>query len=330
MAAEHFYPLLFQPNLHEVIWGGEKLTKWKNLTATDKPIGESWEISAVPSSICTVANGKFNGSNLVALIDQFPTEILGVKVAKQNDNQLPLLIKFIDAARDLSIQVHPNDEMARRVEHKRGKTEMWYIIDAEPGAYLYLGFSKQIAPEEYERRVKDGTITDVIAKHKVSAGDVFYIPSGRVHAICKGILLAEIQQSSDVTYRIYDYNRPGMDGKLRQLHTEKAKEALDYHVYPDYRIHYIYNEGGVSNLLTTSYFTTNLLDVHTPIHRDMLYNDSFVVLMGIKGNTKITFSGVEESLLLREGFSTLIPACIANYTVEAIDGSESKVLESYV
>lgn len=328
METSTLYPLLFEPNLHKVVWGGKKLTAWKHLPQSDEPIGESWEVSAVPSSISTISNGRYKGMGLVELIDRHPVEMLGEKVAREYDNQLPLLIKFIDAQRDLSIQVHPNDEMARRVEHKRGKTEMWYVIDAEPGACLYLGFSKHITPEEYERRVKDGTITDVIARHEVSPGDVFYIPSGRVHAICGGIMLAEIQQSSDVTYRIYDYNRPGIDGKPRQLHTEKAKQALDYTVYPDYRTHYIYNKGMVSNLITSPYFTTNLIETIHPIARHLKPNDSFVVLMGIKGDTNITITATGERLLLREGFSTMIPAAIADYTVESANGS--RVLESYV
>ncbi len=328
METDKLYPLLFEPNLHKVVWGGHKLTAWKHLPESDEPIGESWEVSAVPSSVSVVANGCFKGMGLVELIGRHPVEILGAKVAREYGNELPLLIKFIDAKRDLSIQVHPNDEMAWRVEHKRGKTEMWYVIDAEPGACLLLGFSKHITPEEYERRVKDGTITEVIARHEVKAGDVFYIPSGRVHAICGGIMLAEIQQSSDVTYRIYDYNRPGIDGKPRQLHTEKAKQALDYTVYPDYRTHYIYNKGMVSNLITSPYFTTNLIEAGHPISRHLKPNDSFVVLMGIKGDTNVSISATGERLLLGEGFSTLIPAAIADYTLESAKGS--RVLESYV
>lgn len=331
METSTLYPLLFEPNLHEVVWGGHKLTAWKHLPQDDEPIGESWEVSGVPSSISVISNGRFKGMGLVELIGRHPVEMLGAKVAREYDNQMPLLVKFIDAARDLSIQVHPNDEMAWRVERKRGKTEMWYVVDAEPGACLYLGFNKHITPEEYERRVKDGTITDVIARHDVSPGDVFYIPPGRVHAICGGIMLAEIQQSSDVTYRIYDYNRPGIDGKPRQLHTEKAKQALDYTVYPDYRTHYIYNKGMVSNLITSPYFTTNLIEAGHATARHLKPNDSFVALMGIKGATAITITATGERLLLREGFSTLIPASIADYTLEPADGQgESKVLESYV
>lgn len=232
------YPLLFEPNLHTVVWGGKRLRPYKGLVPSDEPIGESWEVSAIPSSASVIANGELKGRSIIDVIEAAPEDILGKSVAEKNGGKLPLLIKFIDAKRDLSIQVHPNDEMARRVHGKSGKTEMWYIIDAEPGSYLYAGFQKEITKEEYKRRVADGTITEVLAKHKVKPGDVFYLPAGRVHAICSGILLAEIQQSSDLTYRIFDYNRPGLDGKPRELHTELAAEALDFKVADDYRTVY--------------------------------------------------------------------------------------------
>lgn len=329
MEKSELYPLLFEPNLHEVVWGGHKLQAWKKMQQDGRPIGESWEVSAVPTSISVIANGRFKGMDLISLINRYPAEILGKKVAKEYDGEMPLLIKFIDAQRDLSIQVHPNDEMAAKLEHKRGKTEMWYIIGAEPGASLLLGFSQKITPEEYEKKVADGTITDVLARHEVHPGDVFFIPAGRVHAICKGILLAEIQQSSDVTYRLYDYNRPGMDGKPRELHTEKAKQVLDYNVYDDYLTHYIHNSDGVSNLITCPKFTTNIVEVHKPLHRDMKSQDSFVVLMGIKGNTRVSFPETDEEIELREGFSALVPASIADYVLTA-EEEHSSVIEAYV
>ena len=198
------YPLLFQPNLYPVIWGGRKLKPWKGMVADDEPIGESWEVSAVPSCASIVTNGAFAGRPLDEVVKELPKEILGERVAALYGDRFPLLVKFIDAERDLSIQVHPNDEMAMREHGKMGKTEMWYVIDAKPGAYLYAGFKEEMTPQEYKRRVADGSITEVLARHEVKPGDVFYLPAGRVHAICGGILLAEIQQSSDVTYRIFD------------------------------------------------------------------------------------------------------------------------------
>ena len=228
------YPLLFEPNLHSVVWGGDQLRPYKGLASTDEPIGESWEVSAVPSSTSIIANGTWKGKDLISVINEHPEAILGKAVHQKYHGQLPLLVKFIDAKRDLSIQVHPNDEMAQREHGKMGKSEMWYVIRADKGAHLYAGFKQEITPDEYQRRIEDGSITEVLADHQVKAGDVFYLPAGRVHAICGGIMLAEVQQSSDVTYRIYDYHRPGLDGKPRELHTALAAKALDYHVEKNY------------------------------------------------------------------------------------------------
>ena len=236
--AQSLYPLLFEPNLHSVVWGGKRICPYKGIPEKDEPIGESWEISAIPSSTSIISNGNYKGKKLTDIIEQMPAEILGNAVAEKYGNKMPLLVKFIDAEKDLSIQVHPNDEMAQRIHNKFGKTEMWYVIDAKPGSYLYAGFKDNITKEEYKKRIADGTITDVIAKHFVKPGDVFYLPAGRIHAICGGILLAEVQQSSDVTYRIFDYNRPGMDGKPRELHTELAADALNFHVEDEYRTQY--------------------------------------------------------------------------------------------
>ena len=200
----YLYPFLFEPNLHPVVWGGHQLRPYKGLEPNEEPIGESWEVSAVPSSTSIISNGSFQGRDLTSVIAEFPEEILGHAVNEKYHGQLPLLVKFIDAERDLSIQVHPNDEMAWREHKKMGKSEMWYIIKAAPGSHLYAGFKQQITSDEYFRRIADGTITEVLADHTVKTGDVFYLPAGRVHAICGGIMLAEVQQSSDVTYRIYD------------------------------------------------------------------------------------------------------------------------------
>ena len=216
---QRLYPLLFEPNLHSVIWGGNQLRPNKGLAPSDEPIGESWEVSAVPTSTSIISNGEWKGRDLISVINEHPNAILGKKVNEKYNGKSPLLVKFIDAKRDLSIQVHPNDEMAMREHGKMGKSEMWYVIKADEGAHLYAGFKQKTTPKEYQQRIADSTITEVLADHHVKAGDVFYLPAGRVHAICGGIMLAEVQQSSDVTYRIFDYNRSGMDGKPRELHT---------------------------------------------------------------------------------------------------------------
>ena len=333
-----FYPLLFEPNLHPVVWGGDQIERWKGLPDSGRPIGESWEVSAVPSSLSIVANGAYRGKDLAAVIAAHPVEVLGRHVAAEYDNQLPLLVKFIDARRDLSIQVHPDDEMAAREHGKRGKTEMWYVIDAQPGAFLYDGFtlampqgSREEAAAEYKRRIADGTITEVLARHEVHAGDVFYLPAGRVHAICSGILLAEVQQSSDVTYRIFDYNRPGMDGKPRELHTELAARALNYQVEKEYCTAYDYREGCANVVVDCPFFNVRVADVQGELHRDLLAADSFVIAMCMRGNCRIRVRRTGEEVQLREGFSTLIPAATADYDLIADNkDGRSQVLEAYI
>ena len=356
-----YYPFLFVPNLHPVIWGGHRLRPYKGLEPSDEPIGESWEVSAVPSSTSIISNGEWAGRDLVSVITDHPEEILGKAVNEKYHGQLPLLVKFIDAKKDLSIQVHPNDEMAMREHGKMGKSEMWYIIRADEGAHLYAGFKQTITPDEYQKRVEDGSITEVLADHQVKAGDVFYLPAGRVHAICGGILLAEVQQSSDVTYRIFDYNRPGMDGKPRELHTEKAAKALDFHVEENYRTDYPETTNRAVQIIDTPYFDVRVMEISKPFHRDMRKYDSFVISMCIEGDCIIRpraheFTVNHEPLtlnhepftmnhepftmnhepftmnhevILREGHSTLIPAAIADYDVIPLH-SHTRLLDAFI
>ena len=210
-----------------------------------------------------------------------------------------------------------------------GKSEMWYIIKAEEGAHLYAGFKEEITPYEYQKRVEDGTITEVLADHQVKAGDVFYLPAGRVHAICGGIMLAEVQQSSDVTYRIFDYNRLGMDGKPRELHTELAAQALDYHVEPNYRTEYIESYNKAIKIIDSPYFSVRVMEVSKPFHRDLHKYDSFVITMCIKGDCKIRVRSTGNEIELKEGNSTLIPAVIADYDVIPQKGS-TRILDAYI
>ena len=324
-----FYPFLFEPNLHPVIWGGRQLRPFKGLEPSDEPIGESWEVSAVPSSISIVSNGQWKGKDLVSLIEEYPNEILGKAVNEKYQGQLPLLVKFIDARRDLSIQVHPDDEMALREHGKMGKSEMWYIIKADEGAHLYAGFKQTITPYEYQKRVEDGSITEVLADHQVKAGDVFYLPAGRVHAICGGILLAEVQQSSDVTYRIYDYNRPGLDGKPRELHTELAAKALDYTVYPEYKTEHGEDCDVAHKILNTPSFSIKVIEATSPFHRNMMKYDSFIIMMNMKGDCQLRIRSTQDMITLREGHSCLIPAAIADYDILPA-GSSTKVLEAFI
>ena len=323
------YPFLFEPNLHTVVWGGQQLRPYKGLKATEEPIGESWEVSAVPSSVSVISNGAYRGRDLVSVIAEHPNAILGRSVTEKYNGQLPLLVKFIDAKRDLSIQVHPNDEMAQREHGKMGKSEMWYVIKAEPGSFLYAGFKENISPEEYTRRVADGSITEVLARHEVKSGDVFYIPSGRVHAICGGIMLAEVQQSSDVTYRIYDYNRPGMDGKPRELHTKLAAQALDYHVEKEYRTVYPNQADRAVQIIDSPFFDVRVTEMTGTFHRNLEKYDSFVISTCIEGDCKIHVRSTGDEVLLREGHSCLIPAAIADYDVIPMH-EKTRMLDAFI
>lgn len=323
------YPLLFEPNLHEVVWGSNQLKPYKGLEPSDEPIGESWEVSAVPTSTSIIANGDLKGKDLIKVINEQPDAILGKNVNEKYQGKLPLLVKFIDAKCDLSIQVHPNDEMALREHGKMGKSEMWYVIKADEGAHLYAGFKQEIIPYEYQKRVEDGTITEVLADHQVKAGDVFYLPAGRVHAICGGILLAEVQQSSDVTYRIFDYNRPGMDGKPRELHTELAAQALNYHVEDNYRTDYAESSNKAVQIIDSPYFSVRVTGISKPFHRDLKKYDSFIITMCIEGDCKIRVNSTGEIIILKQGNSTLKPAAIADYDIIPQSGN-TRILDAFI
>lgn len=340
---EILYPLLFENNFHKVVWGGNRLKPLKGLAADDEPIGESWEVSAVPKSKSIVKNGPLAGKDLGFLTKEYKELMLGKAVSKKYGQEFPLLIKYIDAAKDLSIQVHPNDQLAQKRHHCFGKTEMWFIMKAKPGAYLYSGLKEQINPEELQEHVKKGSICDVLAKHEVKAGDVFYIPSGRIHAICGGILLAEIQQSSDITYRIYDYNRPGLDGKMRELHTEEAKDAIDYTIEPDYRTHYKHKINKPVPVVSSEFFVTKLLEVDRSFHRKLYKYDSFIIYMCLSGDCTIRIKSTEgygwwkmpdkanREIHLSEGNSCLIPASVADFHVTPHnENGITRLLETYI
>ena len=278
------YPLIFEPLLVPMVWGGERILSYKGLAEGPEKVGESWEVSAVPGRESTVASGSLRGRSLPSLVEEFKGALVGKSVYERFGGEFPLLVKFIDASGDLSIQVHPDDEMARRVHGKPfGKTEMWYVMDSAPKAHLYSGFSREITPREYDSLVASGKIVDVLTDHPVKEGDVFFIPAGRVHAICAGTFLAEIQQSGDLTYRVFDYNRPGLDGKPRQLHTALAREALDYKVYPSYRTDYEPAVDKKVPLVECNCFTTDLYVLDAPLNIPLEDLDSFLVVMCMEG-----------------------------------------------
>jgi mannose-6-phosphate isomerase len=306
----NLYPLKFEPFLRTMVWGGDKIAPFKGISTNIPKIGESWEISAVKGQVSTVSNGPLKGRSLDSIVSEFKGNLVGRHVYEKTGDEFPLLIKFIDAKSDLSIQVHPDDALAEAKYGSKGKTEMWYIIGADPGAHLLSGLSEQITPEEYEERVKNNTITDVLASHAVKPGDVFFLPAGRIHAICSGCFLTEIQETSDITFRIYDYGRPGLDGKPRELHTEQAKEAIDYKVYPSYRTEYEKKKDAEVEVVDCDFFTTSVMDLDKPLRKDLSGTDSFLVVICIAGSGELVDEepGGQKSETIRQGETVLIPA----------------------
>ena len=301
------YPLKFKPILKSTIWGGERIIPYKQLVDTQKQVGESWELSGVKGNESVIVNGKYAGLTLPDLIAQEGANLLGVKNYERFGHEFPLLIKFIDARQDLSIQVHPNDKLAWERHQSKGKTEMWYVVSADEGAHLRSGFAKQVTPAEYEASVNDDTITDLLTDYLIQPGDVFFLPAGRVHSIGAGAFIAEIQQTSDITYRIYDFKRRDANGNTRELHTELAKEAIDYTVESDYRTHYIARENQEVELVSCPYFTTSLYELTQEFTLDYSALDSFVVLICMSGQaTFMTDSGDE--FVMHQGETVLLPA----------------------
>lgn len=322
------YPLKFKPILKTLVWGGEKIAPFKEITTDQHNIGESWELSGVKGNESVVANGEFAGKTITELVHEYKGKLIGEKNYSRTGDQFPLLIKFIDAKQDLSIQVHPNDELAAaRHNGSKGKTEMWYVVAADKDAHLMSGLTQEITPEEYEQRVNNHTITDVLHDYKVAPGDVFFLPAGRIHSIGSGSFIAEIQQTSDITYRIYDFGRLGLDGKPRELHTDLAKDAIDYKVYPDYRTHYEKGKDKENVLVDCRYFTTSLYDLDKEYDMDLKALDSFLIMICIGGSGKVTDSeGNTESF--RKGETILIPASTDG--IKVVPDGNIQFLTSYV
>ena len=314
----------FEPLLKQTLWGGSKIIPFKHLNAQLDIVGESWEISGVKDRETVVANGPFKGMSLNQLVIGQKELLVGKENYQRFGDEFPLLIKFIDACQDLSIQVHPSDEIAHRQGKSRGKTEMWYVLESTPGAQLYSGLKQRITPEQYKEMVENDTITDVLARYEVSAGDVFFIPAGRIHSIGAGCFVAEIQQTSDVTYRIYDFKRKDKNGNYRELHTQLASESIDYTVHDNYRVDYecLKNEG--VQVATCPYFTTAVYDLTEPMLLDYSELDSFVILIGVKGAGKLICEGEEMSFQM--GDTVLLPATTKEVKVEGV----LKFLETYV
>ena len=299
-----------EPILRPMIWGSEL-----------------WVLSGYPERLSVVAEGPDKGMNINELVAREKGRLVGEECYRRFGDEFPLLVKFLDVHAPLSIQVHPSEEFAQARQGLHGKTEMWYVIRAEKDARLMCGFSREITPDEFTRRVADGSITDVIASHDIAPGDVFFIPTGRVHALLEGSYIAEIQQTSDSTYRIWDYNRPGLDGKPRPLHTELAKDALDYRVCDSYKTPYEPRRDAEVPLVSCEYFTTSVLELSAPFRKDLSALDSFLIVMCLEGGALLRSEGREAKIASDE--CVLVPASAQD--IEFIpDAGGLKVLLSHV
>ena len=319
----------FEPLLKQTLWGGDRIIPFKRLDCKLDNVGESWEISGVKDNETIVAEGPDKGKSLNELVCEYKEKLVGEENYERFGDEFPLLIKFIDAQQDLSIQVHPTDEIAHRQGKERGKTEMWYALGNEGNAattpMLYNGLKKQITPAEYEKMVENDTITEALARYEVHEGDVFFIPAGRIHAIGAGCFVAEIQQTSDVTYRIYDFKRKDKNGNYRELHTKLAAESIDYTVLDNYRTEYHLKKNEPETVVGCPYFVTSVYDLSEPMTLDYSELDSFVILIAVKGAGTLTDSQGNQTSF-QTGDTVLIPAA---ESIVKVEGSV-KFLETYV
>lgn len=315
----------FEPLLKQTLWGGEKIIPFKRLSSNMHNVGESWEISGVKDSETVVSDGPMKGMRLNELVAEMKEKLLGKDNYQRFGNEFPLLVKFIDARQDLSIQVHPSDEVARRQGKPHGKTEMWYIMPSDPGAKLFSGLKKEITPEQYKEMVENDTICDALAQYEVHEDEVFFLPSGRIHSIGAGCFLAEIQQTSDVTYRIYDFKRKDKDGNYRQLHTHEAAESINYAIDKNYKTEYVPCKNQGIPLISCPYFSTAVYDLDESMTLDYSELDSFVILIALKGDGQITDENGEKTSF-RAGETVLLPATVNTVKVEGT----VKFLETYV
>lgn len=324
---QKLYPLKFQPVLKDKVWGGTRL---KSLLGKDfSPLpncGESWELFAFSKDSSVVRNGFLSGNALSEVIEVYMGDLVGDQVFGQFGEEFPLLVKFLDTSDYLSVQVHPDDALGMKRHNSYGKTEMWYIIDAEPGAEIISGFNRDVDRETLRRHIEENTLREIMVVKPVKRGDVLFLPAGRVHAIGAGITLCEIQQASDVTYRLYDWDRPGTDGKPRELHIEQAMEAIDFSKAKEFTLDYEPENNGRVNLVRDKHFTTNLLNFDRRIEMDYYLVDSFVLLVCLEGGFTLIYP--EGSETVAKGDVVLLPAEIMQ--VSYVPQGPARVLETYI
>lgn len=322
----NIYPLKFKPIYKDRLWGGTKLKDLLGKEIEGDSIGESWELSAVEGDISVVINGGLEGITLAELIKKYQGRLLGNTVYDRFGNDFPVLIKFIDAKKDLSIQLHPNDELAKKRHNSFGKTEMWYIMQADEDAKLIVGFNKDVSREEYVENMKNNSLENILNYESVKEGDTFFINTGKIHAIGGGIVLAEIQQTSDITYRVYDWNRKDKNGKTRELHTDLALDAIDYEKKQDFKVNYLQEKNTVNTMVDCPYFTTNYLNIEKNQSFNVEERDSFTIYLCVDGVAEIANeNGMEK---IKKGETILIPAETKKVNINAF--SHAKLLEVYI
>jgi mannose-6-phosphate isomerase len=321
------YPLKFKTIYKDKIWGGNKIKTVLGKDFSPLPnCGETWEISGVKNDVSVIENGPLKGQTLTSIIEKYKGYLVGEKVYNKFGNEFPLLVKFIDANDDLSIQVHPNDELARERHNSYGKTEMWYILQSDPGSTLISGFNQPVNEHIYMEKLESGHLYEILNKEKAEAGDIFFLPAGRVHTIGKGLLIAEIQQTSDITYRIYDFDRVDDQGNKRELHTEEAIAAIDYQVYHAYKTDYEKKVNEAVTAVECPYFTTNVLQFTKNTTRNYSNIDSFVIHVCVEGAYSIKFNN--DTIDVKLGECVLLPNIINKIDIETSNGF--KILESFV
>ncbi|MEC7262154.1 MAG: type I phosphomannose isomerase catalytic subunit [Bacteroidota bacterium] len=308
------YPLKFKPILKERLWGGTKLKDILGKSIESDITGESWELSGVPGDISEVSNGPLAGTSLNNLIANHGENLLGKSVTDRFGDEFPILIKFIDAKQDLSIQLHPNDELAKQRHNSFGKTEMWYIMDADPGAKLIVGFNKDVEKEEYVYSLQEGSLLDLMNYEEVEEGDTFFINTGKIHAIGAGVLLAEIQQTSDITYRVFDFDRKDKNGNLRELHTSLSVDAIDYKKKDDFKVSYSAQTDVVNEMVDCPYFKTNFMELSQSMKQDVADRDSFTIYMCVGGSA--TISNDWGGASINRGETVLVPAMSSKVEIE--------------
>ncbi len=312
----NIHPLKFNPILKERLWGGTKLKDVLGKPITNEITGESWELSTVSGDVSEVANGTLAGTSLQQLIDAHADTLLGKSVVARFGKEFPILIKFIDAKKDLSIQLHPNDALAKERHNSFGKTEMWYIMDADPDANLIVGFNKDVSQEEYAKSLEDDTLLSLLNYESVQEGDTFFINTGKIHAIGAGVLLAEIQQTSDVTYRVFDFNRRDKEGNLRELHTDLALDAIDYKKKDDFKVGYSKDENTSNTMVDCPYFKTNFLKLTSDLIIDTAARDSFTIFMCVSG--KAVISNEYGTAPIQKGETILLPAASNEIRIKSV------------